>query len=224
MSTPVFPLAAPPFVVIEGLDGAGTTTQSRLLCERLQSEGQPALVTCEPSPGPIGTLIRQMLSMRVVVPDGDGFRPVRRETLALLFAADRLDHVESIIEPGLAKGRLVISDRYYHSSLVYQGDIDERADGEEMDYSWVKALNARARVPDLTIFLEASTDLCMSRLSNRGQRDIFETREKMARLERRYDEVMSLLEADGQEIVRLDAAEPIEALAARIFGLVTQGR
>ncbi|MFU8802605.1 MAG: dTMP kinase, partial [Bradymonadaceae bacterium] len=164
MSEHRFPLAQPPFIVIEGLDGAGTTTQSRRLCERLHAEGQPTLVTCEPSGGPIGTLIRQMLSMRVVVPTPDGSRPVSRETLALLFAADRIDHIEAEIEPALATGHLVISDRYYHSSFVYQGDIDET---DEVDYSWVKSLNERARVPDLTIFLEAATDLCMSRLASR---------------------------------------------------------
>jgi dTMP kinase len=225
MNAQGFPLEKPPFIVIEGLDGAGTTTQSRRLCERLQAAGQPALVTCEPSGGPIGTLIRQMLAMRVVVPHSGGFRPVSRETLALLFAADRIDHVEAEIEPALDAGQLVISDRYYHSSLVYQGDIDEHDHCDQMDYTWVKLLNSRARVPALTIFLEASTDLCMSRLTQRGGRqDIFETRTKIARLERRYDEVMTLLEAEGQPIARLDASLPIDDLSDTIFDLTAKAR
>ncbi|TXD32002.1 dTMP kinase [Lujinxingia vulgaris] len=209
---------AVPFVVIEGLDGAGTTTQSEALAERLRREGWGVSTSCEPSEGPIGTLIRQMLTGRVVVPDEAGGRPVGRETLALLFAADRLDHIESQVEPALAAGCVAISDRYYHSSLVYQGDID----GEErVDYGWVRELNSRARVPDVTIFLEASVEVCMSRLTGRGgQRELYETREKLGRLERRYDEVMTMLADEGQPIVRLDASQEREALAEAIWDVV----
>src|SRR5690554_6332271 len=206
-----------PFVMIEGLDGAGTTTQTAALAERLQGEGWGVSTSCEPSQGPIGTLIRQMLTGRVVVPDASGGRPVGRETLALLFAADRLDHIEAQVEPALEAGRVAISDRYYHSSLVYQGDID----GEErVDYGWVRELNSRARVPDVTIFLEASVEVCVSRLAGRGSRDLYETREKLGRLERRYDEVMAILGAEGQRIVRLDAELGREELAEAIWGVV----
>lgn len=205
----------PPFVVIEGLDGAGTTTQTALLVERLQDEGQPAISTREPSDGPVGVLIRQMLSKRIVTPSADGsVQPVGREVLALLFAADRVDHVQAEIEPALASGKAVISDRYYHSSFAYQGDIDA---SDEFDIDWVRTLNERARRPDVTFFLEASVDLCLSRMSGRGSRDIYETREKLERLERRYDQVMRALEAEGEEIVRLDAGLSKEELATRIF-------
>src|SRR5690554_4526933 len=207
-----------PFVMIEGLDGAGTTTQTAALAERLQGEGWGVSTSCEPSQGPIGTLIRQMLTGRVVVPDASGGRPVGRETLALLFAADRLDHIEAQVEPALAAGCVAISDRYYHSSLVYQGDIDGQ---DQVDYGWVRELNARARVPDVTIFLEASVEVCMSRLSGRGgQRELYETREKLGRLERRYEEVMTMLATEGQPIVRLDAALDREALAEAIWEVV----
>ncbi|WP_158542410.1 dTMP kinase [Lujinxingia litoralis] len=206
-----------PFVVLEGLDGAGTTTQSAALAARLRAEGWEVSTSCEPSEGPIGTLIRQMLTGRVVVPGEDGARPVGRETLALLFAADRLDHIEAQIEPALRAGKVAISDRYYHSSLVYQGDID----GEErVDYGWVRELNSRARVPDVTIFLEAPVELCMSRLSGRGSRDLYETREKLARLERRYDEVLTMLSAEGQPIVRLDAGLEREEISEAIWTVV----
>jgi dTMP kinase len=212
------PLDTPPFVVIEGLDGAGTTTQATLLVERLRAEGQPATLTREPSDGPIGVLIRQMLSGRVVTPTGDGPAPVGREVLALLFAADRLDHIRAEIEPALGAGRAVVSDRYYHSSFAYQGDVD---DTDEMDLDWVRTLNERAATPDVTIFLEAPVDLCLARLKGRGQRDIFETRAKLGRLERRYDQVMAALEAEGQHIVRLDAGRERGELADEIFRLVS---
>jgi dTMP kinase len=219
----------PPFIVIEGLDGAGTTTQSALLVERLQAEGRPALLTREPSDGPIGALIRQMLSMRVVTPATEPSQPpaaVSREVLALLFAGDRLDHLRAEVEPALAAGKIVVSDRYYHSSFAYQGDarLDEGGSDEleqdELDLRWVQSLNERARVPDLTIFLEASVDLCLSRMSGRGRRDIFETREHLTDLERRYDQVMRTLEARGERVVRLDAALERDVIADEIDALI----
>lgn len=203
----------PPFVVIEGLDGAGTTTQARLLVEGLQEVGQPAHLSREPSDGPIGVLIRQMLARRVVVPQGDGYAPIGRQTLALLFAADRLDHVRAEVEPALAAGAVAVSDRYYHSSLVYQGDVDDQ---DEMDLRWVRAINERARVPDLTIFLQAPAELCLGRIASRSRRDLYETEAKLRRLEQRYDEVISAMEEDGEAIVRLDAARRPEELAAEI--------
>ncbi|MFP4599117.1 MAG: dTMP kinase [Persicimonas sp.] len=210
---------SPPFVVIEGLDGAGTTTQTGLLVERLIAEGQPAVGTREPSDGPVGVLIRQMLSQRVVTPTADGgVEPVGREVLALLFAADRLDHIRAGVEPARAAGKAVVSDRYYHSSFAYQGDVD---DGDEMDLEWVRTLNERAITPDVTIFLEASVDLCLSRMGGRASRDIYETREKLERLERRYAQVMDALEEEGERIVRLDAGRSKDELAQEIFELVT---
>src|SRR5215472_4321878 len=105
------------FVVIEGIDGAGTTTQVGRLVDRLRKSEIDARGTREPSDGPVGTLIRQVLAGRVVVPGG---RAPGWATMALLFAADRVDHVEAEIEPALAKGSVIVSDRYDASSLAYQ--------------------------------------------------------------------------------------------------------
>ncbi len=204
-----------PFVVIEGLDGAGTTTQALLLVQRLRSVGQPAQMSREPSEGPIGMLIRQMLSRRIVTPRGDDdYEAIGRETLALLFAADRLDHISSKVQPSLDRGEVAVSDRYYHSSLAYQGDVD---DSEEMDIEWVRVINERAMVPDLTIFLEASAELCMERMSDRPHRDIYETEDKLGRLEKRYNEVITALEASGEHVVRLDASRTAESLSSEIL-------
>src|SRR6185437_14469754 len=105
------------FVVLEGIDGAGTTTHVGLLAERLRSERIPVRATREPSDGPVGVLVRQILTGRVVIPGG---RAPGWQTMALLFAADRMDHVESGIAPFLAEGGVVLSDRYDASSLAYQ--------------------------------------------------------------------------------------------------------
>lgn len=214
-----FPLSTPPLVVIEGLDGAGTTTQTERVARRLRSLGQPVSTSCEPSSGPVGALIRQMLSMRITIPGVDGaHRAVGTETLALLFAADRLDHLETEIEPALAQGSLVITDRYYHSSLVYQADTD----GDAVDYSWVRRLNERARKPDLTVFLEASSKLCMERLADRGRRDIFESRRTLEQLEKRYDQVMTLVAGQGETVLRLDASRAIDELTDSIVAAISR--
>lgn len=219
-----------PFIAIEGLDGAGTTTQAGLLVERLREGGLPALLTREPSDGPIGALIRQMLSGRVVAPaaaaseEGDASGAggaVGREVLALLFAADRLDHLSAEVEPARQEGRVVVTDRYYHSSFAYQGDpAGEGGESGELDLRWVRTLNERARRPDLTVFLEADVELCLQRLQTRGRRDIFETRERLEDLHGRYEHVIAALEAEGHAILRLDASRTREELAERIYEAV----
>src|ERR1700722_13946599 len=103
------------FVVLEGIDGSGTTTQVARVAGRLRQERVPVRTTREPSDGPIGTLVRHILTGRVVVPGGlaPGWA-----TMALLFAADRMDHVESEIEPFVSEGGVMLSDRYDASSLA----------------------------------------------------------------------------------------------------------
>src|SRR4051794_7439187 len=98
-----------PFIVFEGLDGAGTTTQAQRLVEALRAAGLPAHFTREPSDGPIGTLLRQALTRRLTLPEGRRLTP---ETLALLFAADRMDHLAAEIEAQQARGTWIVCDRY----------------------------------------------------------------------------------------------------------------
>lgn len=191
------------FIVIEGLDGAGTSTQTRAVAEVLRERGHSVSTSREPSDGPVGELIRRFLS---------GDDSAGRETLALLFAADRLDHLQREVEPALSVGEVAISDRYYASSLAYQADP---ADGGA-DYQWVEVLNERARTPDLTVFLRASAEVCLDRLEERTERDIFESRQQLEMLERRYDEVMDRLEQRGERILRLDATRKREELTAEI--------
>jgi dTMP kinase len=224
MSDDRFPQTPPPFVVIEGLDGAGTTTQARRVSEQLEEVGQPCVTTREPSDGPVGAMIRQMLSSRIVVPsqraDGE-HATVGRETLGLLFAADRLDHLKSTVEPALNAGQLVISDRYYHSSFAYQGDpVEDDDDPGALDLEWVRTLNERARTPDLTIFLEADPELCLERLSGRHRRDTLERDDEIRRLAATYETVVQTLEEAGERIERLDAADSREKLTAQIIDAI----
>lgn len=113
------------FIVIEGIDGSGSTTQVRRLCDAFRARGLPSHATREPSDGPFGTQIRQILRGRIVVRGIHGSRPPSSSTMALLFAADRMDHLESEIIPNLVDGVTVLCDRYYYSSIAYQSASDD---------------------------------------------------------------------------------------------------
>lgn len=199
-------LRAGRFVVLEGLDGAGTTTQARLLCESLRAAGRPVHVTAEPSGGPAGALVRQILTRRVSGPDG-GFDPA---ALALLFAADRLDHVAAEIAPKLRAGLDVVSDRFTLSSLAYQGVTTG-------DMGWVDALNARAAVPDVTIFLRVRADVAFRRRQAATvDREIFEVGPFQRKVAASYDRAIVRLRAQGQRIVEVDGEASVEAVAAAV--------
>jgi dTMP kinase len=152
------------FIVLEGLDGAGTTTQTTRLAEALRARGARVRLTREPSDGPIGTMVRQVLTGRIVLPEG---RAPGWATMALLFAADRMDHVESEIEPFLADGGTVLSDRYDASSLAYQSVVSGRAGDDTIE--WIRTLNRHALRPDLTIVLDLPADVAASRRQARGE-------------------------------------------------------
>ena len=153
------------FIVLEGIDGSGTTTQVGLLAEALRARGQSVMTTCEPSSGPIGSLIRQILTHRFVVPvdKGEVTQPYW-QTMALLFAADRMDHLQAKVLPTLQEGTTVISDRYDLSSIAYQGSTTSSLG----TVSWVSELNRYAQRPDLTIVLDVPPEIAKKRRENRG--------------------------------------------------------
>jgi dTMP kinase len=199
------------FVVIEGIDGAGTTTQAARLADRLRSRQELVRVTREPSDGPIGTLVRQVLTGRIVSPDG---RAPGWATMALLFAADRMDHVEAEIEPALASGAVVISDRYDASSLGYQSVMSGR--GGEEAIEWIRSLNRHALRPDLTIVLDVGADVAALRRSSRGEAaQIYEQNEVQRALVAFYRELDRFIPDD--RIAHVDAAGSMEEVHARIF-------
>ena len=150
------------FIVIEGIDGAGTTTQAALLLDHLVSRDVRAHITREPSNGPAGRMIREILAGRT-----RGGAPFDRRALALLFAADRLDHITSEVEPMLASGVTIISDRYTLSSIAYQS--------QDAPVSWIRSINRHAPIPDLYTFLDIPAKVGDERIGRtRSSRDIFE--------------------------------------------------
>jgi len=193
------------FVVLEGLDGAGTTTQRQRLAARLEGQGQQVLVTHEPTDLPVGRLIRRVLQAD---PEAPGV-----EALPWLFAADRKDHLMRRVDPFLAQGGWVISDRYYHSSLAYQSLT--------LPLKTVWALNASFRVPDLTIFVEVGVDVALERIQRRNEaREVYERRDALEAIHSAYERVMDHCEALGHRVVRVSGEASIEAVEDAIWRAV----
>lgn len=198
-------------VVLEGIDGSGTTTQAARLAERLRSERTAVRVTHEPSDGPVGTLVRQVLTGRVVVPGG---RAPGWATMALLFAADRMDHVESEIEPFVASGGVVISDRYDASSLAYQS-VSSGSESKEA-VAWIRSLNRYARRPELTIVLDVPADLAAERRLQRGEAaQLYDQSEVQRALAEFYRDLGRHLPED--HIVVVDGAGAVDVVHERIW-------
>ncbi len=197
-------------IVLEGIDGVGTTTHARRLCERMRGEGHAVHRTYEPSGGPVGMLLRQVLTGRMRQRGGEA--RVGPEVVAALFAADRLDHLESEILPRLEEGVHVVSDRYVLSSLAYQG--------VECDLDWVRAINTRARPADLTLLLQIDPREALARRSERhGPEERFDA----LALQERIAEAYERLAGDpmlGGRVVRVDASRSIDEVAEAIFSEV----
>jgi dTMP kinase len=198
------------FIALEGIDGSGTTTHASRLVAALRQSGICVELTCEPSPGPVGMLLRQMLGAV-----GDQPR-AGWAALALLFAADRAQHVEATILPALERGCWVVSDRYVLSSLVYQ---TTDAAQDETALSWVTALNSRVPRPDLTLVLDVCPEVAEERRSLRAAaREIFDDSATQQRLARAYAAAEQLV--PGDRLVHIDAEGAVEQVAARILRAV----
>jgi dTMP kinase len=186
------------FMCIEGLDGCGKTTQAKLLAKKLRKI-HSAVYTAEPSRGKTGTFIRERCLY--------GEKRLSTIVEALLFAADRVEHVENDVLPALREGRLVISDRYVYSSLAYQGAAG-------LSLEWIEKINEHALKPDLAVFLDVDPETVMQRL--KPKRSVMETLETQQKVRDIYLKFV----AKG-ELVRLDGNrtedEVAEALSAMVL-------
>lgn len=202
------------FIVLEGIDGAGTTSLTALLRDALVADGHSVHCTREPSDGPIGVLIRQALSRRLTVITDKGHEAPAWQTMALLFAADRVDHVQAEIDPALRAGKIVISDRYDHSSVAYQSTLGN----SEGAVDWVKTLNQHARRPDLTIVVDVDADVAAGRRGRRGgAEELYEKRalqEKLAAFYRTIEKHFRdrIVHVDGNRGLQEVAKDVIDAV------------
>ena len=164
------------------------------------------LTTREPSDGPVGVLIRQALTGRLVLPGAlpGGAGPLAPETLALLYAADRTDHLRARVLPALEAGQVVLSDRSVLSSLAYQG--------ASLPMEWVDAVNACAVSPDLTLFVGVAPEVAARRRAARGGApELFEADEAQRRIAKQYVAAIKL-RSKRERIVHIDGEQGIEAV------------
>lgn len=203
------------FFVVEGIDGSGTTTQAALLAEALRAREHEVVLTHEPTDRAVGTQIRAALQRRLTLPSGE---PVSLPpaSLALLFAADRLDHLANVVEPALARGAIVVSDRYLLSSLVYQSATDPTGPAA---LEWLRAINSRARTPDLTIVLDLPAAVGEARRRQRGgPEEIFEQRSLQERLATLYAQAERLV--PGARVAHVPAEKSKEEVQAAVLEAV----
>ena len=193
------------FVVFEGIDGTGTTTQLTRLQKRLTAVACPHMVSCEPSRGPIGSLVREALF---------GIVPLHPHTVARLFAADRGEHLygQGGILATTTAGLLSISDRYLFSSLAYQG----LTCGQELP----AALNAGFPLPKLLLFFDLDPTVAMARMSDRSKLDNYENLEFQKQVAAAYRHTIASFEETGMQIVHIDAAMEPDAVEQAVWHAV----
>ena len=202
------------FIVLEGIDGAGTTTQTRLLAERLRQADHVVVTTGEPSSGPVGSLIRQALERRLQH-DGAPISPFAWATLALLFAADRADHAHRCILPAIQSGATVICDRYDLSSCIYQSVTAPDPQGA---LRWVQTLNSQVPRPDITVVLDVKPSVAEHRRANRGAApELFEQNSLQRQLALAYEEAERFVPND--RLAHVDGEQPVEAVTERLCAI-----
>ena len=207
------------FVVLEGIDGSGTTTQVSRLAARYALEKLPAMTTAEPSAGPIGATIRQILSGRLVLQSVQGLVSPSWKSMALLFAADRQDHIEAEIAPNLEDGVAVLCDRYVYSSVIYQSVSSEVEGAEE----WIRSVNRHAIRPDLVLYLKVDPAAALKRRMSRDRKtEIFDDPAFQQRLSEVYDRLPELF--PETRVITIDGNRPADEVTAACWAEIQQIR
>jgi len=186
------------FIVVEGLDGSGKTTQAKVLASRLR-RNHKALYTAEPSRGKVGIFIRNRIL----------YGEKRPSTIveALLFAADRVEHVQNEVQPALEEGQIVVSDRYLYSSLAYQGSAG-------LSIQWIESINQHALKPDLALFIDVDPEEVFHRLKRRKSvMENLETQRRVREIYLKFVEKGDLVRIDGDQ-TKSQVADEIYAIAS----------
>jgi dTMP kinase len=194
------------FIALEGIDGSGKSTQTKLLSQRLANVGHKVYATFEPTDSPIGSMIRNIMKGRL---NAD------HKTIAGLFVADRLDHllneVNGIVKK-LEEGYTVITDRYYFSSYAYHGT--------HMNMDWVinaNAMSAEILRPDINIFIDVLPETSMRRLNeNRSNIELYETLENLQNVREKYFEAFAKLKHE-ENIFITDGNGSLETISTNIW-------
>lgn len=194
------------FMVFEGLDGSGKTTQMTRIQKRLTNMGIGAVTTCEPTNGPVGSLIRKMLEGQIAIDP---------RTIAALFAADRTDHLvrpETGVQALVENGRVVLCDRYYFSSYAYHA--------RDMDLEWIitlNSVNAQILRPDLTLFIDVAPETCLDRIrAGRHRLDMYEKIDILKQVRHNYFTAFDWLR-DKEKVVKVDGNAAEDAVEQSIW-------
>ena len=194
------------FIVVEGIDSSGKTTQAELLKNSFIASKEQAVISPEPSNGIIGNLIRQALKQRIVFSKD---RDLFDRQMAYLFAADRHDHLYNDVD-GVFKlikdNYHVISTRYYFSSLAYNCDSVEQFD-------FIQKLNDRFPDPDLTIYIDIPIEVSLSRLQERSSQEIYETKAKLTKVREQYERIFSTYKG---EAIAIDGTQTLQQIHQQV--------
>ncbi|MGC9009890.1 MAG: dTMP kinase [Sulfolobales archaeon] len=188
-------------IVVEGIDGSGKTTIAKKLVDYLLERGYKAYYTYEPSDSPFIEFFKKIKDV------------IERDPLidALVMTLDRAYHVKYEIEPYISRGYIVVSDRYYHSTVAYQGAMG-------LDINWIINLNKYFRKPDLAIYLDVSIETALRRIS--GRRSVwpeYEQRDFLLRVKEIYQRLI-----ENGELIRVDAERSFENVFHDVINLVNK--
>jgi len=192
------------FIVFEGIDGSGKSTQARMLAEALEKRGRMVLLTAEHTDGAAGKLVEEVVRKK---------QKLDPLALQMVFVADRIDHTNGVIRPALDEGVTVVSDRYYGSTVAYGAAVADR--------KWLLRLNKRVSVvPDLTFWVDVPAGVAMERMNLRGdERTIFEKTEKLVKVASVYkwlvDNEENWVRVRGEEDAKMIHKEIMREIKAR---------
>ena len=196
------------FAVFEGGDGSGTTSQLSLLAERFKGIKKPVFFpTFEPTDGQIGKVIRAALKKEI---------SLKPETMAMLFAADRNEHLHGRdgVLSRASRGELVVSDRYVLSSLVYQS-IEC---GDELP----NLLNSRFAAPEVLFFFDLDPEIALRRLQSRTTLEIYEYREFQVKVREKYQSLLGMYRDAGVRVQTIDASKSEQEVAQQVWSEITK--
>lgn len=213
------------FIVIEGIDGSGKTTQARMLHDRLEQIGVPIILEKEPTSSPIGTLCRNIIEDKCEYGVGD----IDSRTLSMLFAADRFDHITNSkngLSQKLTSGNNVICDRFYLSNIVYQSYTHfytEHCWQRIMDVLHMNDINHNELAPDLIIYVNTPPEIAINRIKERGN-DLSTYEQSVSRLSQIYntfDRAIDVLRRSWNEnIVEVNGLDSVEKIHDAIYHIV----
>ena len=186
------------FIVLEGIDGSGKDTHLKFIARELRELGHTVVETAEPSGGRVGMFLKRYANRKE--------ERLPAESEALLYASDRFDHVKNVVKPALLRDQIVISTRYYYSSMAYQG-------AKGVDLARIREMNRFALKPDLAILLDILPESSLHRLKRR--RSIYEVSDYLRKVRNIYIEL-----ANEGELVKVNADRPKRVVREELLSMI----